>query len=143
MKLWLEIEPGDCKPYEVECEFKNPFCIQVTPSTAIHCNNGRLLRDDTNAYIGPCTRCHGSDTRSVRLVGKVEVEAESEYETSDVLYCIQVYQQEPEFKSIYTEGDADCVVNAIIKAHKEGTLPDSLYQSKENPHGLREIGVPE
>lgn len=118
-RLLLEIERGDCKPFEVECDSEGAL-HDVKPGSRMY----------PHIRYNKCKRCgntpdEGRGTRTVRLVGKVEIEVDDTHLGS--IYNAQLGWTTP---VIMTEW--------IIRHHKAGTLPAELYQSETNPDGLHE-----
>jgi len=107
------------EPYEVECD--NP-----------ECRNGKcIIVAHPDDPLDDCPACHGTGKRRVRLVGWVEVEPDSEYETTQIEYCVQVYQQEPEFKGFYVEGSIEEIITNLVSAYRAKTLPPEIAENLE------------
>ncbi len=120
--LKLEIVSDE---YEVECNHKR---WEPNP---LHPKN--LQRFCETSF--DCPNCKGTGNHIVKLVGVVDkVEPESEYDSNDVTYRLQVYQHEPYRRGIYIEGDLETIVLEVVKQYRDNTLPDEIRnQLKEVP----------
>jgi hypothetical protein len=139
-RLWLEVAS---EPYRVECD-----CILNAPIETFNAsevfyeissfvdNTTRIVRQDK---IALCPKCQGTSKRTVRLVGLAPCRSGH---TDLGFPHKEVYGFDGDGWKV-TSTFWDWLGNEVIKAHKAGTLPKSLYQSDTNPHGLREIEVTE
>lgn len=129
MKLLLEIERGDHEAFEVECD-GYMFDVLELPLVA-KCTNGQYQYPDGTGIFAvghnTCVKCDGTGSRLVHLEGMVEVE---DYGGSEFAY-----------RGLYPPLGKHKLVLQIVQAHRDGTLPKSLYQSDTNPHGLREVSA--
>lgn len=129
-RLLLEIERCDCKPYVISCP--NPDCSDGI-DTVYHLDGHTSERE--------CPRCHGSGTRTVRLVGKVEVEIE---QWSNYDGCKQGYDVCVSHPDTSIVGTESAVCKYLLKKYQINALPAELYRRElpdgtiTNPDGLRQ-----
>ena len=91
-----------------------------------------------------CTLCHGKGTRPAWLRGMVETWLDIEGHSTVVLLGVRYTNIRAAINPLKMPyGNKEELVEALLEAHKAGTLPDSLYKSDKNPMGLEVCYEPE
>ena len=106
--------------YEAECDKCDPH-MPGAHVTLDQIGNNKPWKD--------CPVCHGTGTRTVRLEGLVAPLTMMVRDGKSIV-----------FHTGYSYiGRKDDVIDWYIQHHKADTLPSELYQSADNPDGLREV----
>lgn len=135
MKLLLEITAADQEPWEEECDGAS---IDAFDGMIHKCENGEIC--DSKGRKDTCHKCHGTGTVRKVLVGMVEFASCTDCWVTIMLDDKLAHPEDVMLPNILFRKDD---ISPLIKAHRSGDLPPELYQSDDNPHGLREEIVDE